>query len=100
MFRTRTFLVSAALLVLAHAGRAQSRPAPVPADSAKQLTINITLPKSVTVIRDCASILFSRKQVNEKVSDLMERRRQKTAPPAVQVKVPRNRFTRALGIVD
>lgn len=105
MLHCRAFFLTAALLLIAYAGRAQSRPtAPTPAADSlhQQVHISIALPKSVGVIRDCARILFSSRNSEEKLSALLDRRRQKTAKPEVNatLTVPKNRFTKALHLID
>ncbi len=101
--RALFFLVMFGLL--AHAGQAQSQPAPRAAikDTVNEkLSIHIVLPKSVSIIRDCARILFSSRDSGEKLDALLERRRQRTAKPEVNASltVPRNKLTKALHLVD
>ena len=107
MLHCRAFFIAASLLLLAHTGRAQGRPAAAGAaagtDSLHQrVNIHIALPKSLGILRDCARILFSNRDSEEKLSALLDRRRQKTAKPEVDatLMVPKNRLTKALHLVD
>ena len=102
--RLRAVLLTVTTLLLARSSRAQSRPGTVAAPDSlhQQLQISTVLPKSVSVIRDCARVLFSRQDSQEKVEGLLARRRQKTEKPVVGITLtlPRNKLTKALRLAD
>ena len=99
------------LLLLAGTSRAQSgptpaTPGPVPAAApgppeARQLTVNVELPKTVSLLSDCAKIIFSRQDDGNTLSRLMQRFRARPEKQvmSLRVEVPTNKVTKTLGII-
>ncbi|HEX8429415.1 hypothetical protein [Hymenobacter sp.] len=93
------------LQFLAMSSQAQSRPvanAPKEDPQYKEVTVSVTLPKAVNVVRDYGKILFSRNSEKDKLSRLTNQLKNKTDKPVVEVKVevPRNWITRKLGLTE
>ena len=116
----RSFVLVVALLLPAGAARAQSQPAradspaappeavapttkrPGPQPPARQLTVNVEVPKAVSFLSDCAKIVFSREDDGNTVGRLMQRfqSRKEKQVVSLRVDVPANKVTKTLGIVE
>ncbi|UOG76079.1 hypothetical protein MTX78_05620 [Hymenobacter tibetensis] len=98
-------LLLALLLFTAVSGQAQSRRAadpPLPETEYKEVTVSVTLPKAVNVVRDYGKILLSRNSEEGKLTRLSKRLKDKTDKPVVEmtVEVPKNWLTRKLGLTE
>ena len=116
----RSLVLVVALLLPAGAARAQSQPAradspaaapgavapttkrPGPQPLARQLTVNVEVPKAVSFLSDCAKIVFSREDDGNTVGRLMQRFRSRKEKQVVSLRVdlPANKVTKTLGIVE
>ncbi|MDB5235618.1 MAG: hypothetical protein JWR44_2611 [Hymenobacter sp.] len=96
-----------ALLLKAGNSLAQSPPMPPvppapPTTDPKYQEVSVPVPRAVTLLADVTRVLLSRNEGKDKVQALMDRRkaRSQKGEEDVTITVPKNRFTRALGLVD
>lgn len=94
-----------ALLLKATGSMAQSQPSPtakaVPDPDYEQ--VSVPVPRAVSLLTDVAKTLFSRNDEGKgKVQELIDRRHERSEKRDhnLTITVPRNRFTRTLGLVE
>lgn len=104
MSRKKHPVLLAALLLKATAGLGQAAPAtPVPPPAAtKEQQVSVPVPRAVSLLADVVGVLVSRNEGQDKVQTLLERRRERKrkGPQTIDFSVPKNGFTRALGLAD
>ncbi len=93
------------LLLLPMSSQAQSRPgAEVPKQDPKyqEVKVSVTLPKAVSIVRDCGKILLSRNNERDKLGRLIKRLKDKNEELVIEgtVDVPKNWVTRKLGLAE
>ncbi|OGX83245.1 hypothetical protein [Hymenobacter glacialis] len=64
--------------------------------------VSVPVPRAVTLVTDVARVLFSRDDSQDKVQTLIDKRRARSekGDQSLTVTIPRNVFTRTLGLVD
>ena len=101
----KLFSLIAALLLKAGSGLAQTAPPPVPAPAPaapKEQQVSVPVPRAVSLLADVVGVLVSHNEGQDKVETLLEKRRErkKKGPQTIDFSVPKNGFTRALGLTD
>ena len=104
MSGTKPSALLAALLLRASSGLAQTGslpPVPPPAGPNYQ-EVSVPVPRAVTLLTDVAKVLFSRDERQDTVQALVEKRRARSEKrdQTLTITIPRNAFTRTLGLVD
>lgn len=104
MPRTKRLFLLIALLLKGASSLAQSQSAPVPAAprAPEYEQVSVPVPRAVTLVADVARILLGRDVGPDKVQALIERRhaRSEKREQSLTIRVPRNRLTRGLGLVE
>ena len=94
----------AALLLKVTSSVAQSAPTPAvpPRSNPGYQEVSVPVPRAVTLVTDVAKVLFSRDDSQNKVQTLIEKRRTRSEKrdQNLTITIPRNVFTRTLGLVD
>lgn len=94
----------AALLLKVTSSVAQNSPAPAlppPVDPDYQ-AVSVPVPRAVTLITDVAKVLLSREEKQDKMQTLINKRRARSekGDQSLTITIPKNAFTRTLGLVD
>lgn len=109
MTRPKLPVLLAALLLRAASGAAQSTQpaAPLPAAVAPPTDpayeeVRVPVPRAVALLVDVGRVIFSRNSAPDKVQDLIDKRRARSErrDQTLTVTVPKNKFTRSLGLVE
>ncbi|OGX80883.1 hypothetical protein BEN47_06425 [Hymenobacter lapidarius] len=64
--------------------------------------VSVPVPRAVTLITDVAKVMLSRDDRQDKVQTLIDKRRARSEKreQSLTITIPRNAFTRTLGLVD
>ena len=94
----------AALLLKVTSSLAQSSPIPAvpPPLGPDYPEVSVPVPRAVTLITDVAKVLLSRDDKQDKVQTLIDKRRARSEKrdQTLTITIPKNAFTRTLGLVD
>lgn len=84
---------------LAQSGTTPAVPPPLDPDYQE---VSVPVPRAVTLITDVAKVLLSRDDKQDKVQTLINKRRTRSEKrdQNLTITVPKNAFTRTLGLVD
>jgi len=88
-------------MLLLVAAKAQAQTAPTPARPANEVAVTVPVPRALVLVGDCVRVLFSRSDGQDKLQELLARRRARiNQPEGVSIKLPKNQLTRSLGLGD